>query len=152
MEELTGEGCARVLEEEDVAHIGVISDGEPYVTPLSYVIDGSEFLFRTGSGRRLDAIRENPRVCIEVTQYDPETGDWRSVVAWGTARVVDSPGERSETVEMLLRKYRHVMEDPLSFGARPPLAEPFIVTVELERITGRSSGAGLTPRSRPGRL
>ena len=152
MDELTTLQCNQLLAEEDVAHIAVISHGEPYVSPVSYVISDGELLFRTGAGRRLDAIEEDPRVCVEVTRYDGESGDWHSVIAWGTARVIEESPRTSETISMLLSKYRHVMGSPLSFGAGLPMAEAHVVAVRLETVTGRSSGSFLGPRSRPGRL
>lgn len=152
MEDLSAAEAQKLLETEDVAHIAVSSEGEPYVTPISYVLAEGELLFRTGPGRRLDAIGETPRVCVEVTRYDRDSGDWQSVIAWGEAYLVSEELRSAETVSRLLSKYRHVMGDPLGFGAGMPLSESVVVAVRLDRISGRSSGSFLGPKSRPGRL
>ena len=47
------------LEHEMVAHVGVIDDGKPYVTPMSFALDGRRLLFRTKPGRRFEAIESN---------------------------------------------------------------------------------------------
>ena len=51
MEPISESEARRLLEEEMVAHIGVIVDGEPYVTPMSFVVDGNRILFRTKPGQ-----------------------------------------------------------------------------------------------------
>ena len=86
MQDLTETEARDLLERADVAHLGVIADGEPYVTAVSFVISGNLFLFRTGPGRRLRAIENGSPVCVEVSEYDSETGDWASVLAVGPAR------------------------------------------------------------------
>ena len=62
MNDLTPEQCRTVLEEGMVAHPGVISDGEAYVSPMSYVLIGDDIVFRTLVGRPIEAIKEHPRV------------------------------------------------------------------------------------------
>ena len=88
MQELTETEARDLLERAEVAHLGVIADGEPYVTAVSFVISGNLFLFRTGPGRRLRAIESGSPVCVEVSEYDSETGDWASVVAVGPGSVI----------------------------------------------------------------
>ncbi len=152
MDPLSSEDARQLLETQEVAHIAVLSEGEPYVSPVSYVMAGDELIFRTGPGKRLAAIGEHPRVCIEVTSYDAASGEWTSAIAWGDAYVVEDGLRSADTVALLLDKYRHVMGSPLTFGAGVPMSEPVIVAVRLTEISGRSSGSFLGPRSRPGRL
>lgn len=152
MEELSRDEIEQLLESEDVAHIAVFSESEPYVSPVSYVVSRGEILFRTGPGRRLSAIQETPRVCVEVTRYDPESGDWRSVIGWGDAYIVSEELRSAETVSQLLSKYQHVMGSPLSFSAGAPLGEEVVVAIRLDQDSGRSSGTLFGPKSRPGRL
>ncbi len=136
----------RFLASAPVAHIGVISDGEPYVTAVSFVVVGREVRFRTGPGRRLDALRVHPRVCVEACQVETESGDWMSAVAWGAAREVTAEDVITETVELLLAKYRRLIGDPLGFAGLQPLpAFPHVVAVELDTITGMRSGSPIRP-------
>lgn len=95
MEELSREEAFRLLSEAPVAHLGVISEGRPYVTPMSFVVDGERILFRTVAGRKFRAIAENPNVCIEASRFDEQTGDWVSVVVTGTAKETKDPAAGS---------------------------------------------------------
>lgn len=153
MEELTPNQSKRLLSEEPVAHLAVSSEGEPYVTPISFVHVPGQIIFRTGPGRRLDALKNEERVCIEVSRYSSDSGDWESVIAWGKPKVVSDPGLEAEAIGMLLVKYRKVFGTALAFAKPNPLApQEVVVAVDLEKMTGRSSGAGFAPKTRPGRL
>jgi nitroimidazol reductase NimA-like FMN-containing flavoprotein (pyridoxamine 5'-phosphate oxidase superfamily) len=141
------------LREAMVAHIGVVHGGEPYVTPMSFVVDGRRLLFRTKPGKRFEAIESHPTVCVEVSQYDETSGDWTSVVVKGRAAERTDDPTTSRAVELLMDKYAAVLGPPLSHGGIQPLSSfPHVVEVPIEEITGMASGRGFSYRTRPGRL
>lgn len=153
MEPMTEGEALEFLSGAMVAHIGVVSDGEPYVTPMSFVVDGRRILFRTKPGKRLEAIGTDPVVSIEVSKFDETTGVWVSVVVKGRAveRVDDETAARA--VELLLEKYKAVLGSPFGHGGLQPMATfPHVVEVPIEVITGMTSGSGFSFRTRPGRL
>jgi nitroimidazol reductase NimA-like FMN-containing flavoprotein (pyridoxamine 5'-phosphate oxidase superfamily) len=148
--DLSQEEAARVLTDGRVGHVACRSRGELYVTPMSYVMIDGVFYFRTGEGRRIEALRQDPEVCVEVTILR-EGNAWDSVVFWGTARFVDDVEQRSEIVQAILHKYHE--ESAFASSTPSHIAQmPPIVAIEPERITGRSSGGGLSGKTRPGRL
>ena len=153
MESITAEQARRFLDESLVGHIGVISDGEPYVTPMSFVVDGDRILFRTKPGKRYEAMMENPAVSIEASTFDTETGDWTSVIVRGKAAEADDDATISLTVRLLFQKYGTVLGSPLSRGGFQPMASfPHVVQVPIDKITGMTSGGGFAMRTKPGRL
>lgn len=153
MEPLTVDEAREILAAAPVAHIGVIVDDEPYVTPMSFVLDGDRILFRTVAGRKLDGIHANPRVCVEVSRYDEGTGDWASVIVYGTAEEIEDEETTRITVEMLMSKYRDVIGSPLSRGGvRPIIGLPHVIEMKIERVSGMTAGRGWGHRTRPGRL
>ncbi len=152
MDELSREQAVAVLEAEAVAHVATAVGGEPYVTPISFVVLGDELMFRTTPGRRLDAVKQNPRVCVEASRVD-EAGNWESVLVFGDARILDDPNREADVVAALLAKYHEASEGLFSMGGgRPFDPQPVVVAVPLTEVSGRSSGGGLNPRTRPGRL
>jgi nitroimidazol reductase NimA-like FMN-containing flavoprotein (pyridoxamine 5'-phosphate oxidase superfamily) len=153
METLTEEEALDLLGRAMVAHVGVIRDGEAYVTPVSFVLDGRHLLFRTKPGWRFEAISNHPKVCVEVSEFDTETGDWVSVVVNGTAVERTDDATTTKTVEMLLNKYEAVLGSPLGHGGLQPLSSfPHVIEVSIDELTGMSSGRGFGFRTRPGRL
>lgn len=153
MEQLSREEALEVLQTVPVAHLGMLDGGEPYVTPMSFVLEGDRIFFRTMAGRKLDALRENPTVCIEASRYDEETGDWESVIVRGEAIETEEDELRQEVVSGLLRKYEKVVGSPLSGGGMRPLEGlPHVLVVEMREVSGMTSGRGWSRRTRPGRL
>lgn len=151
MNELTWERCRDLLADSRVAHLAVISEGEPYVSPISYVLVGDSVCIRTGAGKRVDALHHNPRVCIEVSEYDEANGDWESVIIWGTAEFVEDDRRAQEIIFAFIEKYRDVLGSPLNPGSVFP-EDDVIIRVPIEDSTGRSSGSYFSVRRRPGRL
>ena len=153
MERLDREQALEVLETAPVAHLGMIDDGEPYVTPMSFVVSEGWILFRTMPGRKADALRENPIVCVEASRFNEDSGEWKSVIVKGRAEEVEEDELKQTTVSMLLHKYQKVMGSPLSSGGIQPLAGlPRFIKVEIDEVSGMTSGGGLSARTRPGRL
>jgi nitroimidazol reductase NimA-like FMN-containing flavoprotein (pyridoxamine 5'-phosphate oxidase superfamily) len=154
MESVGREEALEILASQPVAHLGIVIDGQPYVTPMSFVMDGERLLFRTMAGMKLDGIRANPAVCIETAEYNPDTGDWVSVIVRGTARLVDDPETRQGIVARLFEKYEKVMASPLSGGGglTPLGGTPYVIVVRIDDITGMSSGRGMRVRTKPGRM
>jgi nitroimidazol reductase NimA-like FMN-containing flavoprotein (pyridoxamine 5'-phosphate oxidase superfamily) len=151
--ELTAAQCWGLLGSADVATIAVIDDDEPYATPMSFVQRDDMILFRTGPGRRLEAIRNHPRVSLNLYDVDAETGDWHSVNVWGDAEIVHDDDLEADVIAMFLDKYRPFEGPPASWGA-PELipGTAVVVRVTIDAISGRSSGSDFGPRTRPGRL
>lgn len=154
MHEITRDEALAILEEVPVAHLAMIDDGEPYVTPMSFIVEDDFIYFRTMPGRKLDALMSNPRVCVEASVYDEDTGDWDSVIVRGTAETVDDQAVREKTVSSLFHKYEKVMGSPLSRPGRPQLdaSRAQVVRVSIEDATGMTSGKGFAARTKPGRL
>jgi nitroimidazol reductase NimA-like FMN-containing flavoprotein (pyridoxamine 5'-phosphate oxidase superfamily) len=141
--------CAAVLEGGRVAHLGCISNGEVYVTPLSYVVLDGVVYSRTMPGRRTRALQENPDVCLEVsTVLDP---GWQSVVLWGRVEFIGDGAVRERVVGALLAKYHSNASLTAPPRTRGPIA-PVVLAIAPDRMEGRASGGGLTPSTRPGRL
>jgi nitroimidazol reductase NimA-like FMN-containing flavoprotein (pyridoxamine 5'-phosphate oxidase superfamily) len=154
MDELTVERCLRILEDGSVGHLGVISEGEPYVAPISYVFVDGRVCFKTAPGRRAEAIRSSPRVCLEVSTVDDSTGEWESVVVWGDAREITDDLGAQAVISALISKYRPILGSPFSPGPDDVglVDRDVLIALPIETITGRSSGSVFNISTRPGRL
>lgn len=153
MEPISDVKAREFLDKSLVAHIGVVVDGEPYVTPMSFVLAGNRILFRTKPGRRFTAITANPVVSVEASEFNEETGDWTSVIAKGTATVANDDETVQTALAGLFEKYRKVLGSPLSRGGMQPISSfPHVVSIEISELTGMSSSGPFSMRTRPGRL
>ena len=85
--ELSGGEIDEFLRTQRIARLGCHADGVTYVVPLIYAYDDGAVVAVTREGRKIAMLRENPRVCVEVDEYDTDgKGSWRSVIAHGAVR------------------------------------------------------------------
>lgn len=153
MDPISEPEARQFLNEAMVAHVGVVSNGDPYVSPVSFVLDDDRILFRTKPGKRFEAIEANPNVSIEASLFDEETGDWISVIVQGHAAERTDPATTDRTVELLFDKYDKALGSPLNRDGFQAMATfPHVVEVSIDEITGMVSGRGFSFRTRPGRL
>ena len=83
----------------------------PYAVPISYVYDGEHIYFHSAlEGHKIDAIQRNPNASFAVIDQDeviPEkyTTAYRSVVVFGSIRIIEDEGEKRSAVRKLAVKY-----------------------------------------------
>ena len=91
------------LGSQRIARLGCHADGETYVVPVIYGYDGESVVAVTTAGRKISMLRANPKVCVEVDEYDTDgRGSWRSVIAQGVYEELS--GDAIEPALELLRE------------------------------------------------
>ena len=109
---LSVEECAAVLREGTSGVLALLGDGGyPYAVPLSYVYhEGKLYFHCAAGGHKIDAIRANPKASFCVIAQDrivPEeyTTHFRSVIVFGTVRVLEDEAEKRRAIEALAVRY-----------------------------------------------
>lgn len=104
--------CAAILHRGASGVLALSGDGGyPYAVPMSFVYDGQKIYFHSAkSGHKLDAIGLNPKASFCVIDLDsvkPEeyTTYFRSVIVFGTVRILDDEQEKRTAIEKLAVKY-----------------------------------------------
>jgi len=111
-EELLREG-------REMAHIATCSDDRPHVAPIWYYYEDETVEFVT-EGRKLENIRENPRVAISIEKSENGHGQWH-VVLFGSAEVITDEEKLWAGRTRLFQRYRD--RDPtLDADGEPPEA------------------------------
>ena len=122
--------------------------GQPYVTPLLYVWDGTEiWVHNTAAHGHLRAnIDANDRVCFEVDEGGPvfaygrfecdTSVAYESVVVFGRIRVVADRAAKQSFCEALMAKYAQpdATRPP---GFFPRLAQISVYAIAIERLTAK---------------
>jgi len=107
-------GADRLLKDAPVGRLATCRGSEPYVVPVSFVYENGRIIVHgSAKGKKMDNITSNPKVCFEVDESefvpdeDPCKLHWkyRSVVAAGTARVLEDPEEIVAALKLLVDKY-----------------------------------------------
>ena len=111
-QQLTQEETMVILREGTSGVLSLTGDeGYPYGVPLSYVYDGDKLYFHCAKeGHKIDAIRKNPKASFCVIAQDeivPEkyTTCYRTVIAFGSVRILENEGEKRRAIEELALKY-----------------------------------------------
>ena len=124
------------LRGQRIARLGCHADGETYVVPLIYAYESDALVAVTTEGRKTAMLRENPRVCVEVDEYDLDgRGSWRSVIAYGTSD--ELAGAAVEPALTLLRE-RFARTAGRAAERRPLGADVIVLQITLEDISGRA--------------
>ncbi len=124
------------LRAQRVARLGCHAGGETYVVPVIYAYDGASVVSVTTEGRKVSMLRENPRVCVEVDEYDTDgRGSWRSVIAQGVYEELAGE-EVAGALELLRDRFTRSAGRP----AEPRPLGPGVVVfrVRLSEPTGRA--------------
>jgi nitroimidazol reductase NimA-like FMN-containing flavoprotein (pyridoxamine 5'-phosphate oxidase superfamily) len=92
--EMTKEECFHVLAGARLARLACAKDNQPYVVPVYIAFDRACACFYgfTTPGQKIEWMRANPRVCVEVDEvasYDR----WLSVIAFGHYDELAEPSE-----------------------------------------------------------
>jgi nitroimidazol reductase NimA-like FMN-containing flavoprotein (pyridoxamine 5'-phosphate oxidase superfamily) len=114
------------------------------VTPLNYIYrDGKIYFHCAKEGHKIDNIRENPRVCFTVVgewRVVPEknTTVYRSVVAFGRARIVEDFPTRYAISQYVMGKYSP--EGDCTFAEGEPRDQRLCaVEIAVETVTGKEN-------------
>jgi len=122
--------------------------GQPYITPLNYLYrDGNIYFHCKTTGRKLDNIAENGRVCFEVSKVEKITvfndrpcgcsTRYSSVLAFGAARIVADQAEKAALLNQLVERY--VGGRPFAPVEEREAAGCAVVEIRIDEIKGKKN-------------
>ncbi|MBO6718224.1 MAG: pyridoxamine 5'-phosphate oxidase family protein [Rhizobiaceae bacterium] len=136
--------CLALLESAQLGRLACARDGQPYVVPVSMAVMGEDIVGFSLEGQKVEWMRANPKVCIQVDEFDKGRG-WRSVVAYG--RFEELPDRIGWKVER--EKARSVLAQSAEWwlpGGLKPVAKsrtsPLFFRIVIDEITGRRAQQG----------
>lgn len=71
--------CIALIKRQWLARIGCADRNVPYVIPVQYSYSGDKLYGFTLPGKKLDIMRRNPHVCVQIDQLK-NRHSWKSVV------------------------------------------------------------------------
>ncbi len=144
--------CA-FLREARIAHIASSRDAQPFLTPSTFWFDEEhhQVIFHSNiAGRIRSNIETNPKVCIEVSELGKMLPSnvalefslqYRSVVVFGTARLIGDPQEARRVLYSLIHKYFPLMTPGREFReiTDKELRSTSIYAVQIEEWSGKEN-------------
>lgn len=143
-QQLTDKDCERILTDERRAALAVHGeDGYPYALPINFVYlpEESAVAFHCArEGHKLDALRNDPRVCLTVWTAGKQPEDWsydvESVVIFGQAEIVADEARRENIARRLGNKY-FPNPELTETNIRNGLCRAEIVVIRIRHMTGK---------------
>ena len=148
------EEMKKILTNEETGYLALCDEGEPYVVPMSYAyLDGKIFAHCALTGRKLDIIKKNSKVCFVVSRHPDRAKPhhaagkciyrYESVMCFGEARIVEKPEER---LPLLIEFKRHFYarlgldteKDPVTMKAAEHCG---CIVISINSMTGRKKNS-----------
>lgn len=143
---LSQEDSIAVLERATSGVLAVAGDDDyPYAVPLSYVYaDGKIFFHCAKTGHKLDAIARNSKVSFCVIDEDkivPEeyTTYFRSVIAFGKARILEEEAEKRSALEKLAAKYSPQQQEGRAKEINDQIGHVCMVEISIDHLSGKEA-------------
>jgi uncharacterized protein len=139
--ELTAAECREVLGRTSLARLACARAGQPYVVPVSFAYDpASNCLFGFSAvGKKVDWMRENPHVCVEVEDIS-DRFHWTTLVIFGRyEEVTDSPEEgasRQRALKLFEPRAEWWLPGAAKVGPREQHAI-VVYRIHIDTMTGR---------------
>lgn len=141
-----------LLERMPVGRLAVTTEDGPYIVPVNYLFFEGSIHFHSGQmGRKIEALRADPRVCFLVDEVGPQvtwehgcgiSQIYKSVICFGRAEFVEGSTEKRRILEAMVRKF--VPQDrPFPALKDQNIANTAVIRIAIESMSGKTNA--LTP-------
>src|SRR5918994_234500 len=136
-----------ILDEGFVCHLGFVDDGQVYVVPTGYVrVDDHVYVHASSAGRIARSLSAGLDVCLTVTLIDGlvlarsafhHSMNYRSVVAFGRARVVEDPAEKIDALRHFTNHVAPGRWDEVRRPTENELKATTVIALRLESVSAK---------------
>lgn len=139
--ELSAGECWEVLSRSHVGRLACARGDQPYVVPISFsydVLANCVFSF-SAVGKKVDWMRENPKVCLEVEEV-ADRFNWTTIVVIGRYdEIGDTPDQRevrARALKLFEERSRWWLPAAAKLGSqeRPAVV---VYRIHVESVSGR---------------
>ena len=119
-------------------------DGTPYSVPLSIAREGGRVYFHGAEeGRKTEALRSNPKVCLScVGDTNPAQDDfsmeYESAILFGTAALVEEREEKIHGRRLISQRYTPFKMKDFDRVIEAALDHTAVWRIDVESITGKA--------------
>jgi uncharacterized protein len=120
-------------------------DDYPYAVPLSFAYEQGKIFFHCAKvGQKLDGIQKNDKVSFCVIKTDDVkqetfTTHYRSVIAFGKARILKEDSEKRHALECLVEKYSPGYTAEGQTEITNGWNKVCVVEIKVEHMTGKAA-------------
>ena len=143
----------RLLDAAALCHVAYAVDGQPYCTPTLFWREGTRLYWHGSSASRmLRNLSAGQPACLTVTHLDGlvlarcgfnHSADYRSVMAFGRARLVTAPEEKRRALVMMVDRFFPGRTARLRASTDQEIKATAVVTMEIERASAKIRAKGV---------
>lgn len=138
----------RLLERMPVGRLAVTTEEGPYLVAVNYLFWEGCIYFHSGlTGRKMEALRDDPRVCFMVDEIGPQvlwergcgiSQVYKSVICFGNAEIVEEPLEKERILAKMVQKY---VPSGYAFPAmnEENIQRTAVIKIAIESMSGKEN-------------
>jgi len=137
-----------LLERIPVGRLAVTTKDGPYIVAVNYLFFEGCLYFHSGlSGRKIEALRDDPRVCFLVDEVGPQviwkegcgiSQIYKSVICFGKAEFLEESIEKRRILEKMIQKYVPSSYPLISMEDRN-IEKTAVVKIVIESMSGKAN-------------
>jgi nitroimidazol reductase NimA-like FMN-containing flavoprotein (pyridoxamine 5'-phosphate oxidase superfamily) len=142
-----------LLDAAALCHVSYVIDGLPYCTPtLFWREDTTLYWHGSSASRMLRNLSDGQPACLTVTHLDSlvlarcgfnHSADYRSVMAFGQARLVTDPAEKRRALVMMVDRFFPHRTGGLRASTEQEIKATAVVSMEIERASAKIRAKGV---------
>lgn len=142
-----------LLDAAALCHVAYVIDGEPFCTPTLFWREGTRLYWHGSSASRmLRNLSEGEPACLTVTHFDSlvlarsgfnHSADYRSVMAFGKARLVTDPEEERRALVMMVDRLFPGRTAQLRATTEKETKATAVVFMDIEKASAKIRAKGV---------
>ncbi len=138
---------SELLADASVCRLAMVDQGEPYIVPVNFGVSGGAlYVHSAPAGRKMDALRRNPRVCFEiegtvVITHHPQAchcgAKARSIIGYGRVEILTDEEEKRRGLDIIMAHYGKA--GPTNYEAEH-VARMVILRIPIESMACKQQG------------
>jgi uncharacterized protein len=142
-----------LLDSAAYCHVSYVIDGRPFCTPTLFWREGTRLYWHGSSASRmLRNLSSGEPACLTVTHLDSlvlarsgfnHSADYRSVMAFGLARLVDEPEEKRRALTMMVDRFFPGRTAGLRAMSPQEFKATAVIVMEIERASAKIRAKGV---------
>ena len=136
--EMTEDECGTALEQVDFGRLACARGDQPYIVPIYFSYDRKHLYGITTLGQKIEWMRSNPLVCLEIDERTSHH-QWMSIVVFGRYEELPDTPEyeyaRAHALEVLQK--RPMWWQPACVATeRREQRPPILYRIHIDQVTG----------------
>jgi len=142
-----------LLDAAALCHVSYVVDGQPFCTPTLFWREGTRLYWHgSNSSRMLKNLSEGEPACLTVTHFDSlvlarcgfnHSADYRTVMAFGKARLVDDRAEKECALVMMVDRFFPGRTAQLRPTVPQEINATSVIFMDIERASAKIRAKGV---------